>query len=135
KLVKYLQSVEYWHDRDSGMWEEDEEVHASSVGACVAGLKSIQRLDKIEVSDWLIEEGQKTLNAMLPRESERKFVDLSLLSLIWPYNIVTDEQRDQILENLEYHLLRERGVIRYKGDRYYNKNPDGTSEEGEWTFG
>ena|ERR1700683_2432771 len=40
-----------------------------------------------------------------------------------------------ILENVEYHLLRERGVIRYKGDHYYNKNPDGWSEEAEWTFG
>jgi len=39
------------------------------------------------------------------------------------------------LENVEYHLQKERGVIRYKGDRYYNKNTDSTSEEAEWTFG
>ena len=26
-------------------------------------------------------------------------------------------------------------MIRYKGDHYYNKNPDGWSEEAEWTFG
>jgi phosphorylase kinase alpha/beta subunit len=26
-------------------------------------------------------------------------------------------------------------VIRYKNDRYYNKNNDGTSEEAEWTMG
>src|SRR3989344_6547491 len=43
KLVFYLNSVEYWHDKDSGMWEEDQEIHASSVGACVAGLKKISR--------------------------------------------------------------------------------------------
>ena len=36
---------------------------------------------------------------------------------------------------MEYHLQRERGVIRYKGDRYFNKNEDGWSEEAEWTFG
>jgi GH15 family glucan-1,4-alpha-glucosidase len=135
KLVKYLESVEYWVDRDSGMWEEDEELHASSVGACVAGLKSINRLEKIEVPDSLIKKGEEALNELLPRESQRKFVDLSLLSLIWPYNVVSFEQRDQILENVEYHLLRERGVIRYKGDRYYNKNQDEVSEEAEWTFG
>jgi phosphorylase kinase alpha/beta subunit len=35
KLVKYLESIGYWHDPDSGMWEEDEEVHASSVGKLV----------------------------------------------------------------------------------------------------
>lgn len=135
KLVKYLESIEYWHDRDNGMWEEWEELHASSVGACVAGLRSIKRVENIEVPDGLIEKGEEALQIMLPRESEEKFTDLALLSLIWPYEVVTDEQRDRILENIEYHLRKERGVIRYKGDRYYNKNADGYSEEAEWTFG
>lgn len=135
KLVKYLTSIEYWHDPDSGMWEEEEELHASSVGACVAGLKSIAKLPKIEVPKWLIKKGEDALVELLPRESQKKFTDLSLLSLIWPYEVVTPEQTAQILENVEYHLLRERGVIRYKGDRYYNRNQDQISEEAEWTFG
>jgi phosphorylase kinase alpha/beta subunit len=135
KLVLYLKSVRYWEDKDSGMWEENEEVHASSVGACVAGLKSIKRLPHIHVPQSLITKGRKTLKNLLPRESEKKFVDLALLSLIWPYHIVTKKQRDEILKNVEYHLLRKRGVIRYKNDHYYNKNPDGYSEEAEWTFG
>ena len=122
KLVKYLESIEYWHDTDSGMWEEDEELHASSVGACIAGLKSVAKHPKIEVPITLIHEGEKALNTLLPRESERKFVDLSELSLVWPYNVVNELERVQILENVEYHLKRERGLIRYKGDRYYNKN-------------
>jgi phosphorylase kinase alpha/beta subunit len=135
KLVKYLTSIEYWHDPDSGMWEEEEELHASSVGACVAGLKSIAKLPKMEVPKWLIKKGEDALIELLPRESQKKFTDLSLLSLIWPYEVATPEQSLQILENVEYHLLRERGVIRYKGDRYYNKNKDQISEEAEWTFG
>ncbi|MCM2325487.1 MAG: glycoside hydrolase family 15 protein [Candidatus Woesearchaeota archaeon] len=135
KLVKYLASIEYWHDLDSGMWEEDEEVHASSVGACVAGLKAISRLKDIDVPDELIRHGEETLNHLLPRESKKKFVDLSLLSLIFPYDIVTPKQRDEILTNVEYLLLKKMGVIRYKNDHYYNKNPDGYSEEAEWTFG
>lgn len=135
KLVRYLENIEYWHDRDSGMWEEDEELHASSVGACVAGLLSIAKHPKIEVPDSIITKGRETLDYLLPRESERKFVDLALLSLIWPYDVVSSDQRNEILENVEYHLLREKGVIRYKGDRYYNKNEDEVSEEAEWTFG
>lgn len=135
KLVRYLEAIEYWHDRDSGMWEEDEELHASSVGACVAGLKSVMALPRIEVPYQLVRRGQRALNALLPRESERKFVDLSLLSLVWPYEVVSEEQRAEILDNVEYHLKRDRGVIRYKGDRYYNRNEDGVSEEAEWTFG
>jgi len=42
---------------------------------------------------------------------------------------------DKILNNLEYHLEKKMGIIRYKTDRYYNKNKDGWSEEAEWTFG
>lgn len=135
KLVKYLEAIEYWLDPDSGIWEEGEEVHASSIGACIAGLKSVARLPHIEVPKILIHKGEKALNSLLPRESARKFVDLALLSLIWPYDVVTEAERDTILENVEYHLRRERGIVRYKGDRYYNRNEDGVSEEAEWTFG
>ncbi len=135
KLVWYLSTLEYWHDEDSGMWEENQEIHASSVGACVAGLKMAKHIEGIKVPGDLIQLGEQVLQAILPRESEGKFVDLALLSLIWPYDVVTKKQAGEILTNVEYHLLRERGVIRYKGDHYYNKNKDGWSEEAEWTFG
>jgi phosphorylase kinase alpha/beta subunit len=135
KLVSYLSVLHYWEDKDSGMWEENEEVHASSVGACVAGLFSIKRVPQIQVPVELIRRGKLKLNELLPRESEKKFVDLSLLSLIYPYHIVSMSQTADILKNVEYHLVKERGVIRYKGDYYYNKNADGHSEEAEWTFG
>ncbi len=135
KLVWYLSTLEYWHDPDSGVWEEDQEIHASSVGACLAGLKSVGQIPGIEVPPELIAKGEVTLHNLLPRESARKFVDLALLSLIWPYGVTTPAETKAILENVEYHLLKEHGVIRYKGDRYYNKNPDGWSEEAEWTFG
>ena len=136
KLVQYLRSIEYWHDEDSGMWEEDQEIHASSIGACIAGLKSVDRLPQIDVPGELIRAGEVALNELLPRESARKFADLAELSLIYPYKGgFCSKQRDEILNNIEYHLLRERGVIRYKSDYYYNNNPDGFSEEAEWTFG
>lgn len=135
KLVDYLSTLQYWYDEDSGMWEMDQEVHASSIGACVAGLKMIKNVKGIYVSDELIKRGEETLNKMLPRESERKFVDLALLSLIWPYNVINEKQRNDILKNIEYHLFKKKGVIRFKNDHYYNKNPDGYSEEAEWTFG
>src|SRR3990167_1531391 len=68
KLVYYLQSVEYWHDKDNGMWEENEEVHASSIGACAAGLKKISKI--VNVSKDLIKKGKEALNRLLTRESE-----------------------------------------------------------------
>ncbi len=131
KLVDYLEAIHYWHDKDNGMWEEKEEAHASSIGACVAGLKAIAKISGIEVPQQLIEQGEAALNELLPRESETKDADLALLSLIYPYNIATPQQRDAILKNVEEKLVRGKGVARYLGDRYYNEN----GAEAEWTFG
>ena len=128
KLVNYLEIVEYWHDRDNGMWEENEEVHASSIGACVAGLKKISKI--IEVDKGLIRKGQDALNDLLPRESITKEADMALLSLIYPYNIANAKQRNQILKNIETKLLKEKGVMRYIGDQYYYRNG-----EAQWTNG
>ncbi len=130
KLVNYLEAIHYWHDADNGMWEEKEEVHASSIGACVAGLKTIRKVAGVNVPQQLIMNGEKALNNLLPKESETKEVDLALLSLIYPHNIVTFQQRDAILKNVEEKLVRSKGVIRYIGDKYHNN-----SSEAEWTFG
>lgn len=134
KLVWYLRSIEYWHDPDNGMWEEYEEVHASSVAACLAGLRKAKEAG-FEVPDELISNGEEALSRLLPRESSTKFTDLALLSVIYPYHAASRDTEDELLKNLEYHLEKRRGVIRYKNDRYYNKNADGYSEEAEWTMG
>jgi len=134
-LVDYLASIEYWHDPDNGMWEEYEEVHTSSIGACVAGLQKVKGTGLANVPDELIEKGKEALIEHLPRESRTKFTDLALLSLIFPYRAVSTRQADEILRNLEYHLARNKGMVRYKNDRYYNANEDGWSEEAEWTMG
>ena len=129
KLVDYLESIEYWHDKDNGMWEENEEVHASSVGACVAGLKAISKI--VDVDAELICKGETTLKKLLPRESATKDVDLALLSLIYPYNIVSRPMALKILKNVEKKLVRNKGIIRYEGDQYYNKRLG----EAEWVMG
>jgi phosphorylase kinase alpha/beta subunit len=114
------------------MWEENEEVHASSVGACVAGLKKVQKI--VDVDKEFIKKGEIALKKLLPRESKTKHVDLALLSLIYPYNIIDEKTRLNILKNVEDHLVKENGVIRYIGDRYYN-NGHGPDSEAQWTKG
>lgn len=128
KLVQYIQSIEYWQDKDSGMWEENEELHASSIGACVAGLKKIRKT--VDVPEELIQKGENALNAILPNESESKKTDMALLSLIYPYNVVTEEQAERILRNVEVKLARGKGLIRYIGDKYHYRNG-----EAMWTKG
>jgi len=85
----------------------------------------------VVIPDYMINNGQKALDELLPRESSTKEVDLALLTLIYPYNIVSTIQRDQILSNIEKKLVRFNGVIRYENDQYYG------NEHGEptWTMG
>ncbi len=135
KIIHYLGSIEYWHDPDNGIWEENMEIHASSIGSCVAALKKARQVDWLEVPEEFISKGEMALHALLPRESVTKFSDLALLTLIYPFRVTTPEQDYEILRNVEYHLARDKGVIRYKLDRYYNNNKDGYSEEAEWCFG
>ncbi len=135
RLVDYLHSIEYWHDADNGMWEEYEEIHSSSIGACLAGLEKVQQTGLATVPQEIISEGRASIARRLPRESKTKFVDLALLSLIFPYRVASEKETREILSNLEYHLVRDKGVIRYRNDRYYNVNEDGFSEEAEWTMG
>ena len=135
KIIDYLVNLEYWKDEDNGIWEENLELHASSVGSVLAALKKAKKLSWLSVPDAAIELGESSLRALLPRESVTKFADLALLTLIYPFAVTTEEETIEILKNVEYHLTKEKGVIRYKSDRYYNNNADGFSEEAEWCFG
>lgn len=135
KVIDYLIRIEYWHDEDNGIWEENMEVHASSIGSVVAALKQATKVPWLVVPDHIVEFGEAALRELLPRESKNKFSDLALLSLIYPFHVTTEAETLKILSNVEYHLTKDRGVIRYKFDRYYNNNADGYSEEAEWCFG
>ena len=131
KLVHYLKSISYWEDADNGMWEESEEVHASSVGACLAGLELCKSVFiNLDIPQEMIDKGRKALDKLLPNESSAKDADLALLSLIYPYNIISYKQKIMILKNVEEKLVRKKGVVRYLGDKYYYR-----LGEAEWCFG
>ena len=141
-IIFYLNLCEYWRDPDNGMWEENREIHSSSLGACIAGLKAIKPY--FTVSDELIEKGEKALRELLPMETSTRDCDLSQLSLIYPYNLLDRETSWQIIARVERKLLRGRGVARYEGDSYYNSEDIDNrymdkshyfGKEAEWTFG
>ncbi len=135
KIVDYLVRIEYWHDLDNGIWEEGMEVHASSIAAVNAALKKAAHIPWLTVPEGVIQKGETALRALLPRESVQKFSDLALLSVVYPFREATEDETVAILRNVEYHLTKDKGVIRYKNDRYYNANVDGHSEEAEWCMG
>lgn len=149
-IVLYLTTVRWHSDPDFGVWEEGPEVHSSSIGSVLAGLTmwhddghyhykyktqvDIHRL--LPVPQEFIETGRRSLDELLPRESDSRPYDFIQLSLIWPYNIVDDEQAVVIVGNVEENLVRHNGVIRYPGDKYYSadsENPVGN--EAQWPLG
>ena len=149
-IVLYLTTVRWHMDPDFGMWEEGPEVHSSSVGSVLAGLTmwhddgyyhhkykhQIALYHYLPIPQEFIETGREALNSILPRESETRPYDLAQLSLIWPYNIVTEGQIHTILNNVENNLVRHKGVIRYPADRFCNANPkEPEGNEAEWPLG
>lgn len=134
-LINYLNAIEYWHDADSGIWEENQEVRASSIGSVVNALRHASKLPYVTIPEGMIKKGEDALRVLLPRETVNRFCDLALLSLIFPFEVTTEEETKIILSNVEYFLTRDMGVIRYRNDRYYNNNQDGYSEEAEWSMG
>ena len=151
-LLSYLWTARWDAEPDFGMWEEGPELHSSSVGAVLAGLtmwhdhgyydyKYKHRVDIssiIPVSERFLEDGTAALSRILPRESASRPYDFAQLSLIWPYNILKDQValQEEIVENVEKHLVRSYGVVRYPGDRYFNTNRDHPfGHEAEWPIG
>lgn len=118
KLVYYLQSCEYWHDEDNGMWEEHREIHASSVGACVSGLRAVKYL--VDVPSELIHAGVDTLKKLDMHETAERDIDMAQLSLVYPHRVYARDAALRVLGRIEERLLRRRGVVRYEGDSYYS---------------
>lgn len=131
-LVCYLISVRYWEKPDNGMWEEDFDMHSSSIGAVLGGLSYIKRRLSIVVPEPMITLGREALNNLLPNESPHRGVDMAQLSLIWPYNIVSREMAGTILQRIKSVLIQKHGLNRYMGDNYY-RSSNGISAE--WPMG
>jgi len=137
----YFQAIKYWNDADSGHWEEERKIEASSIGAVKAGLDAlleitmnfpeIQKLlvyNNHIVSPGLIatlaEHGQSALRDILPWEcikppvKQRRY-DAALLFLVYPLGVVNEEISDQIICDVTQHLQGDHGVRRYVGDSFW----------------
>ncbi|MDH4226607.1 MAG: glycoside hydrolase family 15 protein [Deltaproteobacteria bacterium] len=149
-IILYLTTVGWHADPDFGVWEEGPELHSSSIGSVLAGLTMwhddgyyhYKYAHQVAISEYLpvpqefIEHGRDALNKLLPAESPARPFDMAQLSLVWPYNIVSDAQALQIVKNVEEQLVRTNGVIRYQGDLYYNADASAPlGREAEWPLG
>lgn len=136
----YFQAIRYWDDEDSGHWEEEPKIEASSIGAVIAGLKALRVLLNessqgiqycqyknevvgIEFLDELIARGSSALDNILPWEcvqrSKQRRYDGALLFLIYPLNVVNGDMAEQIISDVTNHLQGEVGIRRYLNDTFW----------------
>lgn len=153
-IAKYLDAIRFWRDKDSGHWEEQRKVSASSIGIAMAGLLEFEKLigelnlkakfqkdTRYHLSTGslhrLIHRSRRALNRILPSECiqkdpklNRKY-DAALLFLIEPVELLSDKMADRILARVKKNLEGDRGIRRYLMDSYwcpdfrkYIRNPD-----------
>ncbi len=148
----YFQSVSYWQDEDSGHWEEDRKIEASSIGVVIAGLKELKQLltdtrfasrckyqDKCvtaEFLDELIDRGKISLDSILPSECiqpvpQQRRYDAALLFLIYPLRVIEieDDMTNQILNDVIENLQGDYGIRRYLGDSFWCRDYKDIPEE------
>jgi len=122
-ITRYLETLEWWSCPDYGVWEEGPKLNSSSLGAVLSGLEGLRRLNDPDIvfNEAQIEKGRAALRELLPSESADRPCDLAQLSLIWPFDVLENDQAEVVLANVESNLVRDRGVIRYRGDGYFNR--------------
>lgn len=145
----YFQAIQYWQDEDSGHWEEERKIAASSIGAVIAGLKSLKLLlternlvtecqyrgkSITAISDELVNLGQIALLKILPAECiqadpQYRLHDAALLFLIYPLGIVEAKMSERIVSNVIGNLQGDYGIRRYLGDSFWCRNYKDLPEE------
>ena len=136
----YFEAIAYWQDEDSGHWEEDRKVSASSIGVVVASLRAFNKLFieydlisdycrsqnqlvTLELLDRLILKGSDALKAILPAEciqpEKARRYDAALLFLIYPLNVLDDVTNERIIEDVINNLQGKYGISRYLDDSFW----------------
>lgn len=128
-VARHLERVEYWHAQDSGHWEEERRVNASSIGCVVAGSSAWAHVARRCEADpvfpkGFIERGADALHTILPWETPASDVrgrryDAALLFLLEPLACVEGPVADQIVSDVVGQLGRLHGIVRYLGDSYW----------------
>lgn len=144
-LLQYLHVIEYWHDEDSGHWEEDRKTCASSIGVVVAALKRLSALEDVlsppvrDLCETLYRRGEQSLFRILPFEcvqpdpKKNRRCDAALLFLIYPLELLDGDLAETVAENVRRNLLGDYGIKRYLRDSFYCTNYESNIAEDRLT--
>jgi hypothetical protein len=120
-LVDYLHSVNYSKRPAAGAWEDRNTCDAYTLASCIATLQNAKVVlpEMHRKIDKMVKQGCRRLyGSLLPFATKDNLVCLSLLGVIWPYDMAGPYRQD-IIDLVKSNLMREPfGFIRYKADSY-----------------
>lgn len=133
--ARYLEAGRFWQQADEGQWEEDRQIHASSIGVVVASLSAVARVFdrhdyKTDVDlQQVINRGSDVLSTILGQYGETpptgdypgRQYDASHLFLTESLRLFDGASKlaNREVRQIEERLVRSKGTIRYPGDSYY----------------
>jgi phosphorylase kinase alpha/beta subunit len=131
-FVGYFEAIAYERDNDSGSWEEERKVSASSIGSVVAGLGELASAVRTRHGPLSFERierqrqrGLSSLAAILPAEcvqsdpAKARRYDSALLLLVHPFDVVEPRMADTIVDDVIRNLAGDLGIRRYLGDSFW----------------
>lgn len=138
-LPRYFAAISFWEDEDSGHWEEQRKISASSIGVVVAGLDSLLAIAHERPKFWngweekmpedalveLAERGRLALRSILPHECaqpdpyKNRRYDSSLLFLLHPLNVIDGAAAELLVHDVKHYLEGEFGIRRYLRDSFW----------------
>jgi hypothetical protein len=138
-FVDYLYMLQFHKKPSAGAWEDRNTCDAYSLAACLHFLQRSKSVipNKVEQIDHMIKLASKRLySTLLPYATFDKKICLSLLGVIWPYNMA-GPYKNEILELVMKYLYKEPfGFIRYVGDSYSGEHFDRIAgTETPWLLG
>jgi GH15 family glucan-1,4-alpha-glucosidase len=149
-IVCYFDAISYWEDEDSGHWEEDQKIEASSIGVVIAALTELKMLlqeksltDEIKCNnktiniaflEQLIKKGKTAIEQILPADCiqetpKNRLYDSALLFLIYPLQIIEGKMANKILDNVINNLQGDYGIRRYLKDSFWCRDYKDVPEE------
>lgn len=144
-IARYLDAIQFWKDKDSGHWEEERKVGASSIGIALAGLIEFENLLRefklgrkfrrdtrfrlsTESLRRMIHRAWRKLGRLLPYEclerhaTVNRAYDSALIFLIEPVGLLGIKMADLILSLIQKYLEGKHGIRRYLMDSYWCAN-------------
>lgn len=137
-MVDYLDTQKFHRKPAAGAWEDRNTCDAYSLASCIHFLQRAKKYlpSKARQVDYMVRQAVRRLYALLPYATVNKTVCLSLLGIIWPFDLAGPYKED-IINLVCSELEREPfGFIRYPGDTYDGEGfSRGRGTEVPWLLG